>query len=128
MFLSAASPVLSTEIEGQEEVKKKKKKGKMIMQCSSSVGRNFIKFIYTGKIEENILKEEAETFLELGHKYDIDSLKTMAEEEMLDILNTNNMIEFFLTGDKYGAMRLRERAKTVLKLNMKKAMEMENWK
>merc|ERR1719430_2372115 len=99
----------------------------MIMPCSASVGRNFIKYIYTGEIEEDVLKEEAATFLDLGEMYEINGLKELAEENMLATLNEDNMIEYFLAGDKYKAGKIRKRAKNMLKLNLKKVMGIDNW-
>ena len=44
------------------------------IELSEEVGRAFVRFIYTGKLDENLLKEHAPSFLELGKKYDLQKL------------------------------------------------------
>ena len=39
---------------------------------------------------------------------------------ILNILNTENMIRFFVAGDIYGAGRIREKVKCFLKMNLRK--------
>jgi len=97
------------------------------IQCSARVGRNLVRFIYTEEMEEDVLKEEAEVFLELGEMYGMETLKKMAEEAMVETLNMENMVRFLLAGDLYRAWRVRERAKELLKLNLRKLREREHW-
>ena len=49
--------------------------------------QSIVKFIYTGELEEGILGEEAEAFLELGDMYDMKALKDLAEGKLLRKLN-----------------------------------------
>ena len=98
---------------------------------SEEVGRSFVKYLYTGELEENILKEQTLAFLELGQKYDIQELKDLAEQELLEQLDRKNMVEFVFMGDLFSAEKIFEAAlkmtkgeellpsKTVKQLNAK---------
>ena len=66
--LSAASPVFAAMVENEH---REAIENKANIEVSPEVGRAFIRFLYTGELEEGILKEEATVFLELGEKYDV---------------------------------------------------------
>ena len=61
----------------------------------------FIRYIYLEEIEEDILKEEVVSFLELGEKYEVGKLKELAEEKMLQLLERETMMKFFIAGDLF---------------------------
>ena len=46
------------------------------------VGRAFVEYIYTGKLDKDIIEKEVISFLELGDKYQVAVLKELAEEEL----------------------------------------------
>merc|ERR1712133_158820 len=87
-----------------------------------------VSYIYTGKIKEDILVDHVEEFLELGEMYEMEALKTIAENKMMEILNTDNMIRFFVAGDLYRAERIRQKAKCFLKINLSTMKAKNNWK
>ena len=60
-----------------------------------------VRFIYLEEIEEDILTEEVVAFLELGEKYQVERLKELAEEKMLQLLERGNMVEFLIAGDMF---------------------------
>ena len=66
-------------------------------------------------------------FLDLGERLVMDTLKMFAEDKMLNILNMENMTRFYVVGDRYGAGRIREEAKSLCKINLKKMMENPGW-
>ena len=72
--LAAASPVFEAMVENQhlEAIESKAE-----IELTEEVGRAFVKFIYTGDLDEGILKEHAVAFLELGDKYDVKVLKDL---------------------------------------------------
>ena len=104
------------------------KEGRTDIQCSFTVGRELLSYIYTGKVKEDILVEHVGEFLELGEMYEMETLKMIAENKMMEILNTENMIRFFVAGDLYRAKRIRDKAKCFLKINLKKMKEKQDWK
>ena len=92
---SAASPVFAAMVENEhlEAIENKAN-----IEVSPEVGQAFIRFLYTGELEEGILKEEATVFLELGEKYDVQGLKDLAEDQMVKLLDKKNMVEFLSVG------------------------------
>ena len=73
----------------------------------------------TGELKENILKEHAPTFLELGEKYQMEELKEVAEKEMLEQLDKQNMVKFLSIGDMFNAEDLREAALNLTRSNLR---------
>ena len=115
LVLAAASPVFEAMVENQhlEAIESKAE-----IELTEEVGRAFVKFIYTGDLEEGILKEHAVAFLELGDKYDVKVLKDLAEAEMLKQLDKKNMVEYVSIGDLFNAENLLEAALKMTKVNM----------
>ena len=113
--LAAASPVFEAMLEGQN---KEASENRATIELSEDVGIAFVRFIYTGELEEGVLRDEVVAFLELGDKYDFQDLKDLAEVEMLKQLNTENMVEFLSLGDHYNAKRILEAALKLTKANM----------
>ena len=54
---------------------KEAEQGKTDLKCSFTVGKELVRFIYTGKVEEEILVENVVEFLELGERLGMDILK-----------------------------------------------------
>merc|ERR1719357_387251 len=123
-FLMSASPMFAGMMKSGM---KESEEGKTDINCSFTVGKELVRFIYTGKIEEDILVENVVEFLELGERLGMETLKKFAEDEMLNILNMENMTRFFVAGDRYGAGRIREEAKALTKINLRKTMENPGW-
>ena len=114
--LAAASPVFEAMV-GNEYLEAKESKAN-IVGISEEVGRAFVKFIYTGELEDEVLKEYAVAFLELGDMYDIQELKDLSEGELLIQLDKKNMLEFLSIGDDSNAKRLFEAALSMTKANI----------
>ena len=116
MVLAAASPVLEAMVENEH---KEGIEGKANIAISEDIGRAFLRFIYTGEMKENILKEHAPAFLELGEKYQMEELKEVAEKEMLEQLDKQNMVKFLSIGDMFNANDLREAALNLTRSNLR---------
>ena len=82
------------------------------------MGQAFVRFIYTGKLDENLLKEHAPSFLELGEMYDLQQMKHKAEEELLVQLDKKTMVRFVSIGEILRAEKLFEAALKMTKTNM----------
>ena len=82
----------------------------------------------TGEIEEEVLKKEVMEFLKLGSMFEMENMKTMAENKMIETLGVKNMVEFYIAGDLYSAEGVKDKAKEFLKLNMEYLKQRENWK
>ena len=116
IILSGASSVFEAMIGNKKN--KEAVEGEVDMNISAEVGRAFVEFIYTAKLDKEILAKEAVSFLELGDKYQMPGLKEVAEEEMMTQLSRENMVKLLAISDLYRAKELREAAIKFTKLNM----------
>ena len=92
--------------------------GKANIEFSEAVGRAFVRFIYTGDMQEDLLKEHASAFLAMGELYDLQVLKSMAETELLSQLDKENMVELISIGDIFRAENIFEAALKMTRANM----------
>ena len=113
--LAAASPVFEAMVDSQhlEGIESKAN-----IDLSEDVGRAFVRFIYTGELPVDILKEHTSAFLELGDKYDVQELKDLSEGELLEQLDKKNMVEFVHIGDLFKASKIFEAALKMTKANI----------
>ena len=58
----------------------------------------------------------------------LDNLKEMTERLMVDLLNKQNMVEFFVAGSKYNGVRITETAKKFVLSNLRWLKQQEGWK
>ena len=114
-ILSAASPVLEAMVENEH---KEAFDGKANLKLSEDAGRAFIRFIYTGDVEKDLLKEYASEFLAAGEFYDLKELKDLAEVELLNQLDKQNMVDMISIGELYRAEAIFEAALNLTKTNM----------
>eukprot|EP00092_Neocalanus_flemingeri_P035939 GFUD01039132.1.p1 GENE.GFUD01039132.1~~GFUD01039132.1.p1 ORF type:complete len:339 (+),score=83.65 GFUD01039132.1:60-1076(+) len=124
-FLGACSPVFKTMLE-TKMIEAESCTAELI--CTEEVCESFIKFIYTNKVDEEVLKANVASFLDLGEKYDMPKLKAMAEQSMVVSLDKTNMLAFFLAGDLYKGERIRAAAKAFLRCNRRNLLQQEGWK
>jgi len=115
-ILAGASSVFEAMIGNKKN--KEAVEGEVDMNISAEVGRAFVEFIYTAKLDKEILAKEAVSFLELGDKYQMPGLKELAEEEMMTQLSRENMVKLLAISDLYRAKELHEAAIKFTKLNM----------
>ena len=114
-ILAAASPVLRALTENQH---REAIESKANMSISEDIGRAFVRYVYTGKLDETILKEHAAPFLELGEMYDLEELKSLAERELLGQLNLKTMVRLLSFGELLRANELFEAALKMTKTNI----------
>ena len=114
-ILAAASPVLRAMVENQhvEAITSKAN-----IELSEEVGRAFVRFIYTGNMDEGLLKDQAPAFLELGEMYDLRELKDAAEEELVVQLDKKTMVRLLSIGEIFRAEKLFEAALKMTKVNI----------
>ena len=63
IVLAAASPVLKAMVENKH---REAIESKANIKLSAEVGRAFVRFIYTGEVQEDVMKENTSAFLEMG--------------------------------------------------------------
>jgi len=117
VFLSAASTVFQGMIESGM---KESLSSTLVMESfPEDVINSFLRFIYTGDMDEKVMSENCVIFFELGEKYDMEDLKVVAEQAMISGLNPENMISFFKAGQLLRGENIRASAKTFICQNMK---------
>ena len=114
-ILAATSPVFEAMFQGQY---KENMENQCAIDVSEKVGRAFIHFMYLGKLDDDILGQEAVALFELGERYNIPALKHLAEGEMLRQLNRNNMLEILTIGRLFNAKTMFETALEMTKANL----------
>jgi len=126
VFLMARSPVFKTMIEGN--MKEAKEGSVEFNNCTETVVESFVKFFYTGNVDEEILKENAVSFLDLGEQYDIAKLKAITEQAMIANLDKENMLSFFQAGELYKGKKIKAAAKIFLRQNRRSLVDQKDWK
>ena len=77
--------------------------------------------------EEYVLEREVEMFLKLGDMYLLVDLKNLAEHKMMEIVNIDNVVNFFILGVKYRADNIREESKRLVQMNREILKRNRNW-
>ena len=114
-ILAAASPVFEAMVENQH---KEAIECKANIELSEEVGRAFVRFIYTGEVHEDVMKEHASAFLALGELYNMKELKNLAEAELLIQLDKENMVAMLSIGEVFRADDILEAALKMTKVHM----------
>ena len=115
IILAAASSVFKAMVENKH---REAIEGKANIQFSGEVGRALVQFIYTGEVQEGLLKEHASAFLAMGEMYDLQELKDMAETELLSQLDKENMVVMISIGELFRAKNIFETALKMTRANM----------
>eukprot|EP00092_Neocalanus_flemingeri_P036152 GFUD01039363.1.p1 GENE.GFUD01039363.1~~GFUD01039363.1.p1 ORF type:complete len:336 (+),score=67.50 GFUD01039363.1:47-1054(+) len=124
--LTARSPVFKGMLES--DMKEAKEGAMELKNCDETVAESFVKFFYTGQVDEEVLKKNIAKFLELSDKYDLPCLKAIAEQIMIANLDIVNMLGLFIAGDLYNGEKIRTAAKTFLRQNRKSLVKQEGWR
>ena len=114
-ILAAASPVFEAMVANNH---KEAIECKANIQLNEVVGRAFVRFIYTGEVQEDVLKEHASAFLAMGELYDLKELKSLAEAELVIQLDKENMVAMLSIGEVFRADDILEAALKMTKVNM----------
>jgi len=122
-FLSAASTVFKGMIESG--MKESLNSTLVLESFPEDVVNSFLRFIYTGDMDEKVMSENCAIYLELGEKYDMQDLKGVAEQAMISSLNPENMISFFKAGQLLRGESIRASAKTFICQNIKNVSDKE---
>ena len=115
IVLAAASPVLEAMVENKH---REAIESKANIKLSAEVGRSFLRYLYTGEVQEEVLKEHTTAFLEMGEMYELNELKDMAEKALLSQLDKENMVEMVYIGELFRAEDIFEAALKMTKINM----------
>eukprot|EP00092_Neocalanus_flemingeri_P040433 GFUD01044034.1.p1 GENE.GFUD01044034.1~~GFUD01044034.1.p1 ORF type:complete len:328 (+),score=70.64 GFUD01044034.1:51-1034(+) len=125
-ILAARSPVFKAMMESN--MKEANDAIVELKNCTEVVAKSFVKFFYTGQVDEEVLKENAASFLDLSEEYDLQGLKAIAEQVMIANLDKENMVSCYLAGVLYHGQKIRAAAKTFLMQNRRSLTEQEGWR
>ena len=64
-----------------------------------------LRFVYSRGLDRKALENDAESLI-LGDLFDMESLKDIAGRKMVENLNIDSMVKFFLVRERYRAERL----------------------
>merc|ERR1719154_1070198 len=98
-----------------------------IEDIDSEVVRELLHFIYTGSVNENVLKEKARELLAAADKYQLDVLKNICEDYLCSNIQINNAVENLVFGDLHQASKLRSRAMKVIAGNLVEVVKTEEY-
>jgi speckle-type POZ protein len=83
-------------------------------------------FIYSGSVPN--LAEVAGELLAAAEKYQLDHLKALCEDELIQVTNLSNAIVHLQLGDTYQAKDLKRRAMDLVAFNLKDMLNNPEWK
>ena len=115
IVLAAASPVLEAMVENKM---REAIESKADIKLTEEVGKGFLQFLYTGDLQDDLLKQHTPAFLSLAEMYDLPELKDMAETELLIQLDKENMVAMISIGEIFRADEILEAALKMTKANM----------
>ena len=98
-----------------------------IEDIDSEVVRELLHFIYTGSVNENVLKEKARELLAAADMYQLDVLKNICEDHLCSNIQINNAVENLVFGDLHQASKLRSRALKVIAGNLVEVVKTEEY-
>jgi len=98
-----------------------------IKDIDSEVVRELLHFIYTGSVNENVLKEKARELLAAADMYQLDVLKNICEDHLCSNIQINNAVENLVFGDLNQASKLRSRALRVIAGNLVEVVKTEEY-
>jgi len=116
-ILAGASPVFAAMLEPASQFIEAEE-GRAVIKLPAAVGRAFLRYIYLEDIEEEILKEEVIAFLELGERYEVEKLKDLAEDRMLQLLDRETMMDFMMAGHHFRAARVKAAALKLARIHL----------
>ena len=115
IVLAAASPVLEAMVENKM---REAIESRADIKLTEEVGKGFLQFLYTGDLQDDLLKQHTPAFLSLGEMYDLPELKDMAETELVIQLDKENMVAMISIGETFRADHLVEAALKMTKANL----------
>jgi len=125
-FLAARSIVFRNMLEA--EMKEANDGSVEIINHTEIVVDNFVKFFYINQVDDEVLKNHAISFLDLGEQYQMEGLKRMTELTMIAYLSTENMLRYFIAGARYQSEEIKEAAKAFIRKNRRSLVKQEGWR
>jgi len=87
-----------------------------------------LRFLYRGKLEQDLLDKNAEAVFKAADYYEVTDLKRLCEKSLIKKITIANMLEFLVLADMYKARDLREATKNLIVANSKELLKKRHWK
>jgi hypothetical protein len=123
-MLAARSPVLRAMF--QSPMQEAAARRVEIKDLDHTVVDAMLLFIYTGSVPN--LAEAAGELLAAAEKYQLDQLKDLCEQQLINATDEGSAVAHLFLGYKYLAPRLRKRAMRFVVPNMKAVLDNPEWK
>jgi speckle-type POZ protein len=123
-MLAARSPVLRAMF--QSPMTEAATRRLEIKDLSPDVVDAMLLFVYTGNVPN--LAEAAAELLEAAEKYQIDQLKDICEQQLIETTDIGNAVAHLFLGDRFQAMELRKVAMEFVVQHFKAVMANPEWK
>ena len=94
---------------------------------SPDIFREVLRFVYTGTIEQAILKEDPTHLLAAADRYGLERLKAMCEAALWDMLDIENASWILLAADRHSAVQLKEYCLEWISKNAQKVLTTESF-
>ncbi|CAI4227584.1 unnamed protein product [Auanema sp. JU1783] len=125
--LMAQSDVFRAMLEHQELTECKT--GELIVKDFSEVAvRAMLEFVYCGHIASDISIDEYAEAMELAEKYNVFSLKSICEDQLVSKVNSSTVIEAIVLADRHMAQSLFDHCIEIIVSQRSKIVESSNWK
>ena len=84
--------------------------------------RVFLRYLYCGRINNDIFQDRVEQLIGLAEQYDVVDLKNMCECAMCESVVVEEVIPYLQLATLYRSNKLKERCHTIIKANAAKLM------
>jgi len=130
LILSTRSPVFQRMF--QTEMKEKKSGQVDIEDLKPEVVSEMLKFIYSWECasinDSKTSDQDVIDLIEAADKYQLELLKHLCEDALCTRIKVESSLKFLIFGDMYGAVKLKEVAMELVRVNVVKFMGSEEWK
>ncbi len=96
-------------------------------EITAEIFREVLRFVYTGDVEQSILKSDPTNLLAAADRYGLTRLKTKCEHALWDMLDVDNASWILLAADRHSATKLRSYCLEWISKNAQKVLETESF-
>jgi speckle-type POZ protein len=95
---------------------------------SPEIFREVLRFVYTDRVEENVLKTDPTHLLAAADRYGLERLKCLCESKLWDMLDGENASWVLLAADRHSATRLKHYCLDWISKNAEKILDTESFR
>lgn len=95
---------------------------------SPEIFREVLRFVYTDRVEEKVLKTDPTHLLAAADRYGLERLKCLCESKLWDMLDVENASWVLLAADRHSATRLKHYCLDWISKNAEKILDTESFR